>query len=95
VGTKLYITNIPLSVGEAVLAGLFSRHGRVAWARLARDAITGRSRGFGIVEMSTPEEAQAATAALDRHVLDGRCLTVSQAEPVLGRPAYLPSRARK
>jgi RNA recognition motif-containing protein len=94
--TKLYVTNIPLSVAESSLVALFARHGSVRWAKLATDPLTGRSRGFGIVEMATPEQAQEAAALLDHHVMDGRCLTVSQAEPLPGpgRPMPPPKGAR-
>ena len=60
---------------------LFAAHGTVASARVIADKFTGQSRGFGFVEMSTPEEAQAAIAALNGTQMDGRSLTVNEAKP--------------
>ena len=63
------------------LTTLFAAHGTVESARVIADKFTGQSRGFGFVEMSTPEEAQAAIAALNGTQMDGRSLTVNEAKP--------------
>lgn len=80
-GSKLYVGGLPYAATETQLTTLFSTHGTVASARVIADKFTGRSRGFGFVEMSTPEEAQAAIAALNGSQMDGRSLTVNEAKP--------------
>ena len=62
-------------------SGPFEGHGTVESARVIADKFTGQSRGFGFVEMSTPEEAQAAITALNGSQMDGRSLTVNEAKP--------------
>jgi len=84
-GSKLYVGGLPYAATETQLTTLFSTHGTVASARVIADKFTGRSRGFGFVEMSTPEEAQAAIAALNGSQMDGRSLTVNEAKPQASR----------
>ena len=77
---KLYIGNLPFTAEESQLLALFGGDGRqVASVRILQDKMTGRSRGFGFVEMATPEDAQKAIAALHNHEFMGRPLTVNEA----------------
>jgi len=78
---KLYVGGLPYSVTEDKLQEIFSAHGTVESARVITDRFTGRSRGFGFVEMSTEEEAQTAIDSLNGSDLDGRSLTVNEARP--------------
>jgi RNA recognition motif-containing protein len=79
--TNLYVGGLPYSVEERQLQELFSAHGTVAAARVITDKFTGQSRGFGFVEMSSPDEAQRAIQALNGSQLGGRTLTVNEARP--------------
>jgi hypothetical protein len=77
---KLYIGNLPFTAEDSQLLALFGGDGRqVTSARILQDKMTGRSRGFGFVEMATPEDAQKAIAALHGHEFMGRPLTVNEA----------------
>jgi RNA recognition motif-containing protein len=78
---KLYVGGLPYAVTEQQLQELFSQHGTVVSAKVIADKYTGQSRGFGFVEMSTPEEAKKAISALNGTQLDGRSLTVNEAKP--------------
>jgi RNA recognition motif-containing protein len=78
---KLYVGGLPYSVTEDSLEELFSAHGTVESAKVITDRMTGRSRGFGFVEMSSQEEAQAAIDKLNGSDLEGRSLTVNEAKP--------------
>lgn len=78
---KLYVGGLPYSVTEDKLQEIFSAHGTVESARVITDRFTGRSRGFGFVEMSSEEEAQKAIDSLNESDLDGRSLTVNEARP--------------
>ena len=78
-GTKLYVGGLPYAATESQLSNLFSTHGTVESARVITDKFTGQSRGFGFVEMSTAEEAKAAITALNGSDMDGRQLTVNEA----------------
>ncbi len=78
---KLYVGGLPYAVTEEKLEEIFSAHGTVESARVITDRFTGRSRGFGFVEMSTDEEAQAAIDSLNGTELEGRTLTVNEARP--------------
>ena len=78
---KLYVGGLPYAVTEDKLQEIFSAHGTVDSARVITDRFTGRSRGFGFVEMSTEEEAQTAIDSLNGSDLDGRSLTVNEARP--------------
>ena len=78
---KLYVGNLPYSMTDADLQDLFSQHGTVQSVQIIIDRDTGRSKGFGFVEMGSSEEAQAAIAALHDKEINGRKLTVNEARP--------------
>ena len=80
-GKKLYVGNLSYDVDSSALQELFSAHGNVQSAEIISDRDTGRSKGFGFVEMSSDEEAQAAIAALNGQEHSGRSLTVNEAKP--------------
>ncbi|MCC7290737.1 MAG: RNA-binding protein [Phycisphaerales bacterium] len=80
-GKKLYVGNLPYSITGSDLEQLFSAHGVVQSAEVITDRDSGRSKGFGFVEMSSAEEAQAAITALNGQQHDGRALTVNEAKP--------------
>jgi len=77
---KLYVGGLPYSVSDVQLSELFSPHGTVESARVITDRMTGRSRGFGFVEMSSQSEAEAAAESLNGTQLEGRSLTVNEAK---------------
>ena len=80
-GKKLYVGNLTYDVTDATLEQLFAAHGTVQSAQVIMDRDTGRSKGFGFVEMKTDQEAQAAIAAMNGKEVDGRSLTVNEAKP--------------
>jgi RNA recognition motif-containing protein len=80
-GKKLYVGNLSYGVTSSDLEQLFGQHGQVTSAQVINDRDTGRSKGFGFVEMSSDDEAQAAIAALNGQQHDGRTLTVNEARP--------------
>jgi RNA recognition motif-containing protein len=80
-GKKLYVGNLSYSVESSELEQLFAAHGTVVSAQIINDRDTGRSKGFGFVEMSSDAEAQAAIAALNGQDHNGRALTVNEARP--------------
>jgi RNA recognition motif-containing protein len=80
-GKKLYVGNLSYSVGKNDLEQMFAAHGTVSSVQVITDRGTGRSKGFGFVEMGTEQEAQAAIAALNGKTIDGRNLTVNEARP--------------
>jgi RNA recognition motif-containing protein len=80
-GRKLYVGNLPYTVDSSELQQIFSAHGTVVSAQIISDRETGRSKGFGFVEMSSDEEAAAATEALNGSDFNGRPLTVNEARP--------------
>jgi len=80
-GKKLYVGNLPYSVTDSDLQQMFAAHGTVQSAQVIVDLSTGRSKGFGFVEMSTDAEAQAAIQGLNGVEKDGRTLTVNEARP--------------
>jgi RNA recognition motif-containing protein len=80
-GRKLYVGNLSYDVDSSALQDLFSAHGTVDSAQIITDRDTGRSKGFGFVEMSSDAEAQAAIAALNGQEHGGRALTVNEAKP--------------
>jgi cold-inducible RNA-binding protein len=80
-GKKLYVGNLTYGVTDSVLEGLFAAHGTVQSAQVIMDRDTGRSKGFGFVEMGSDAEAQAAIAALNGAQHEGRSLTVNEARP--------------
>ncbi len=85
-GRKLYVGNLSYKVTSSDLQQLFTPHGAVQSAEVIADRETGRSKGFGFVEMGTDEEAAAAIAALHGKEHDGRALTVNEARPREERP---------
>ncbi len=85
-GKKLYVGNLSYDVDSSELEGLFGAHGTVQSAEIISDRMTGRSKGFGFVEMGSEEEAQAAIAALNGQDHHGRALTVNEAKPREDRP---------
>ena len=78
---KLYVGNLNYAVSNEDLEQLFASHGTVVSAQVIRDRDSGRSKGFGFVEMSSDQEAQAAIAALNGNSIGGRNLTVNEARP--------------
>jgi RNA recognition motif-containing protein len=80
-GRKLYVGNLTFQVTDSDLSKLFEPHGTVASAQVIMDRDTGRSKGFGFVEMKTDQEAQAAATALNGKDYEGRPLTVNEAKP--------------
>jgi RNA recognition motif-containing protein len=80
-GKKLYVGNLTYDTTDAVLEQLFAPHGTVQSAQVIMDRDTGRSKGFGFVEMSTDQEAQAAIRELHGKQVEGRALTVNEAKP--------------
>jgi RNA recognition motif-containing protein len=78
-GTKLYVGNLSYSIGDSALEQMFAPHGTVRSAQVILDRDTGRSKGFGFVEMSSDEEAQAAMTALNGKEIEGRAITVNEA----------------
>ena len=80
-GKKLYVGNLDYGVDDAALEALFAPHGTVESAHVIQDRDTGRSKGFGFVEMSSDEEAQAAISALDGQENNNRALRVNEARP--------------
>lgn len=80
-GAKIYVGGLPYSATDEELSELFAPHGTVQSARVITDKFTGKSRGFGFVEMSSDDEAQKAINALNATQMDGRTLTVNEARP--------------
>ena len=87
-GSKIYVGGLPYATTDGQLQEIFSAHGTVESARVITDKFTGRSRGFGFVEMSSNEEAQRAIQALNGTDLDGRSLTVNEARPQEKRSGF-------
>ena len=83
---NLYVGNLPHSTTEADLRSLFEPHGAVEKITLVTDRDTGRSRGFGFVEMTNASEADKAIATLNGTDLGGRTLTINEARPKAERP---------
>ena len=83
---KLYVGGLPFSVTDEQLEEIFAQHGTVESARVISDRFTGKSRGFGFVELSSEEEAQKAMDALDGTQLEGRTITVNEARQRENRP---------
>ena len=78
---KVYVGNLPFSMGDEDLRGLFESHGTVASANVITDRETGRSRGFGFVEIMDDAEAKSAIEALNEFDAGGRTLVVNEARP--------------
>ena len=79
--TNIFVGNLPYGATEADLRSTFEAHGEVASASIIMDKMTGRSRGFGFVEMPNADQAQAAINALNNADFNGRPLTVNEARP--------------
>jgi len=79
--TKLYVGNLSYSIDNSELEQLFAPHGTVQSANVIMDRETGRSKGFGFVEMGTDQQARAAISALHGKEVGGRSLTVNEARP--------------
>src|SRR5258708_37075168 len=80
-GRKLYVGNLTYGVSNSDLEKMFEPHGRVESAQVIMDRDTGRSKGFGFVEMGSDQEAQAAIAALNGKDMEGRALTGNEGPP--------------
>lgn len=80
-GKKLYVGNLSFGLSDSDLSQIFAAHGTVESAQIIMDRDTGRSKGFGFVEMKSDQEAQAAIAALNGKEISGRALTVNEARP--------------
>ncbi len=83
---KIYVGNLPWSTTNDDLQQLFSQHGAVISASVLTDKMTGRSRGFGFVEMENDAEAETAIATLNGQEWNGRKLVVNEARPMEARP---------
>ena len=79
--TKLYVGNLAYGMTDTDLQNLFETHGAVRSAQVIMDRDTGRSKGFGFVEMNDANQAQAAITALNGQEINGRALTVNEARP--------------
>src|SRR3989338_7514248 len=84
-GKKLYVGNLPFSATDEILAQTFSAYGEVESAKIITDRDSGRSKGFGFVEMSSEDAAQEAISKLNGSSLDGRTITVNEARPMAPR----------
>ena len=80
-GKKLYVGNLTYEVTDGDLSKMFEAHGTVESAQVIMDRDTGRSKGFGFVEMQSDQEAQTAIAAMNGKEFNGRSLTVNEARP--------------
>lgn len=84
-GKKLYVGNLPFSATEQVLADTFGECGTVETVKIITDRDSGRSKGFGFVEMSTDSEAQEVITKFNGADYEGRALTVNEAKPMVPR----------
>ena len=85
-GNKLYVGNLPYSVRDSDLEQAFSQFGAVTSAKVMMERDTGRSKGFGFVEMGNDAEAQAAVNGMNGQPLGGRSIVVNEARPMEARP---------
>ncbi|MDO8903601.1 RNA-binding protein [Hydrogenophaga sp.] len=85
-GNKLYVGNLPYTVRDEDLQQSFSEFGSVTSAKVMMERDTGRSKGFGFVEMGSDAEAQAAIQGMNGQSLGGRSVTVNEARPMEARP---------
>ncbi len=81
-GTKLYVGNLPFTISDDELGQAFQRFGNVTSAKVILDRDSGRSKGFGFVEMGSDDEAHAAIEGMNGQNLGGRSLTVNEARPM-------------
>ena len=84
-GRKLYIGNLPFSATQEELSELFGQVGSVESVNIITDKLSGRSRGFGFVEMGSDDEAKAAIERFDGHDMNGRTLKIDEAKPQADR----------
>jgi RNA recognition motif-containing protein len=84
---NIYVSNLSFNIQDEDLRGFFSPYGDVTSAKVITDKFTGRSKGFGFVEMSDDEAAKKAIAELDNGTVDGRNIKVMEARPREERPA--------
>ena len=80
-GTKLYVGNLSYNTTSEELSSMFAGFGSVRSAQVIEDRMTGRSKGFGFVEMASEPDAQAAISGLNGKMMSGRALTVNEARP--------------
>ena len=85
-GNKLYVGNLPYSFRDEDMQQAFSQFGNVSSAKVMMERDTGRSKGFGFVEMGSDAEAQAAISGMNGQSLGGRSITVNEARPMEARP---------
>ena len=85
-GNKLYVGNLPYTVRDEDLQQSFGEFGSITSAKVMMERDTGRSKGFGFVEMGSDAEAQAAIAGMNGQSLGGRSITVNEARPMEARP---------
>ena len=83
---KLYVGNLPFSIAEDALTEAFKQAGTCVSVKIIKDGMSGRSKGFGFIEMATPQEAQDAIQKLNGVELEGRKIVVSEARPEKERP---------
>lgn len=79
--TKLFVGSLPWSINDAGLKQTFETHGAVVSAKIITDRVTGRSRGFGFVEMENSTDAEKAIRSLNNSEIDGRNIVVNEAKP--------------
>jgi cold-inducible RNA-binding protein len=89
-GKKLYVGNLPFAATDQILVDTFSQCGTVESAKIIMDRDTGRSKGFGFVEMSSEAEAQDAISKFNGADYDGRPMTVNEAKPMVPREGGRP-----
>ncbi len=94
-GSRIFVGSLPFSTDENRLNELFAQYGAVESVHIVTDRMTGRSRGFGFVEMASSEEAAAAIEALNGTDLDGRAITVNEAKPREQRSGGYSDRPRR
>ena len=85
-GNKLYVGNLPYEVRDSNLEQAFGQYGQVTSAKVMMDRETGRSKGFGFVEMGSDDEAQAAISGMNGQSMGGRSVVVNEARPMEQRP---------
>jgi RNA recognition motif-containing protein len=91
---RVYVGSLPYATTDAKLEEIFSKYGTVHSAKIIIDRVTGRSKGFGFVEMGSSSEAQSAIQALNGSELDGRSLTMNEARPQERRPPVFENERR-
>jgi RNA recognition motif-containing protein len=84
--TKLYVGNLPYSTTQETLSDMFSSYGAVSSSVVIVDKMSGRSKGFGFVEMEDDDAAQTAISEMNGKEIDGRSIVVSVARPMTERP---------